>query len=188
MTLMRSCGGMWVYPRVCGGSPCCLRGTAAATGLSPRVRGKPTEQVYQYRTPRSIPACAGEALGMQPRNAPNAVYPRVCGGSIPLNAGGPDCCGLSPRVRGKHPGGATRAVRLGSIPACAGEACTWTNRHRGRRVYPRVCGGSRNSGLVVPAYEGLSPRVRGKLEALDDLPHEGRSIPACAGEAVHCRG
>ena len=71
------------------------------------------------------------------------VYPRVCGGALPLVILTGAMMGLSPRVRGSHPrdlidfclairvyprvcGGASELdagiIRLyGSIPACAGE-------------------------------------------------------------------
>ena len=50
-----------VYPRVCGGSignPAKINRTR---GLSPRVRGKRCRRISRSPTPRSIPACAGEA-------------------------------------------------------------------------------------------------------------------------------
>ena len=56
------------------------------------------------------------------------------------------CCGLglSPRVRGNlHPGDGVLAVQ-GSIPACAGEPVWGRNYWRTKRVYPRVCGGTRS--------------------------------------------
>ena len=52
----------------------------------------------------------------------------------------------------------------GSIPACAGEPSTRCSAGARRRVYPRVCGGSRDEG-------------RRGVRA-------GGSIPACAGEPV----
>ena len=49
-----------VYPRVCGGTRCCGRGTRARRGLSPRVRGNRLVDQPRPRCHRSIPACAGE--------------------------------------------------------------------------------------------------------------------------------
>ena len=40
-------GGVKVYPRVCGGTGNGLRKTAAAQGLSPRVRGNRTAIMYR---------------------------------------------------------------------------------------------------------------------------------------------
>ena len=69
-----------------------------------------------------------------------------------------------------------------SIPACAGEP---PSRHRvpvDRRVYPRVCGGTRPGGEFGSAVQGLSPRVRGNQGRRLDVEEQHRSIPACAGE------
>ena len=49
-----------VYPRVYGGNPISRASTSSITGLSPRVRGKPSGRVHPADTPRSIPACTGE--------------------------------------------------------------------------------------------------------------------------------
>ena len=50
------------------------------------------------------------------------------------------------------------------------------------RVYPRVCGGTRRMPLLPGHPQGLSPRVRGNQNAVQDDPQVGGSIPACAGE------
>ena len=50
------------------------------------------------------------------------------------------------------------------------------------RVYPRVCGGTTSKITPAAWATGLSPRVRGNLEA-DAVGYMGPgSIPACAGE------
>ena len=133
---------VWVYPRVCGGTP---RGSAPDTGcpgLSPRVRGNPGYNPGRQVNDRSIPACAGEpiAAGKQRRLA--QVYPRVCGGTSPVSVRSRQGGGLSPRVRG-NPGFAPGPpVSHRSIPACAGEPRRADCRAEGGAVYPRVCGGT----------------------------------------------
>ena len=92
--------------------------------------------------------------------------------------------GLSPRVRGKPPAGRTRTNQQRSIPACAGEAPTAAAATRPAAVYPRVCGGSRPIIVRTIVPIGLSPRVRGKRRHSRRVAAGGRSIPACAGEAV----
>ena len=126
----------------------------------------------------------------------------MCGGTCDTAKGGGNAAGLSPRVRGNLFRPATQAgpegsipacageptahfffpVQVRSIPACAGEPVVQCRRELGRRVYPRVCGGTRFLGLGLEYWPGLSPRVRGN-------PVSGRragvwqgSIPACAGE------
>ena len=88
--------------------------------------------------------------------------------------------GLSPRVRGNRRSWSdVRPLAdsfIGSIPACAGEpvqlVSTVQRNRRGpwtrtRRVYPRVCGGTRCHPTCIPA----------------SIPYDTlRSIPACAGE------
>ena len=70
-----------VYPRVCGGtspSPLYMR---RRRGLSPRVRGNPSEWPASVHASGSIPACAGEPAPTGGQNALPRVYPRVCGGT-----------------------------------------------------------------------------------------------------------
>ena len=45
-----------------------------------------------------------------------------------------------------------------------------------------MCGGTGLDDRPAPAWEGLSPRVRGNLDALAYALRDDRSIPACAGE------
>ena len=53
-----------VYPRVCGGTGPAGRVSGLGLGLSPRVRGNLTYPIPSPRENRSIPACAGEPLGL----------------------------------------------------------------------------------------------------------------------------
>ena len=199
-------------------------------GLSPRVRGNPAAEDATRRTPRSIPACAGEpsrmalrqharrvyprvcggtssptsliacSTGLSPRvrgnlpprrrtPTPTAVYPRVCGGTIRAPGGGLGRYGLSPRVRGNQIVGPFRIIRIGSIPACAGEPPSQSRECSLPQVYPRVCGGTVRGEIIATAAGGLSPRVRGNLIPTGDVPGVVGSIPACAGEplVVCCR-
>ena len=69
-----------------------------------------------------------------------------------------------------------------SIPACAGEPELPSTQNITRRVYPRVCGGTRHAALRVDGGRGLSPRVRGNRLVPCDMEDASGSIPACAGE------
>ena len=53
-----------VYPRVCGGTGGPIRRPNPAQGLSPRVRGNPAAAQRRPSSPGSIPACAGEPVGL----------------------------------------------------------------------------------------------------------------------------
>ena len=120
------------------------------------MRGSPGECREHARRRGSIPACAGEPRTGSSRRRSVRVYPRVCGGASGGRSGVHACAGLSPRVRGSH----SRAPRLGSIPACAGEPSA-SSLALLARVYPRVCGGAFSASSLTILIRGLSPRVRG---------------------------
>ena len=153
-------------------------------GLSPRVRGNLDPQPGDEVSQGSIPACAGEPTGMVPAPVQVRVYPRVCGGTDSCQRRYHDPGGLSPRVRGNRVRLQTPRIRLGSIPACAGEPTCRRQCHRRCRVYPRVCGGTRQEAKDVAMQDGLSPRVRGNPSHRPRQPGRQGSIPACAGEPV----
>ena len=151
-----------VYPRVCGGTPATPMATRPASGLSPRVRGNRQAGAGPDDSARSIPACAGEPLGLM------AV-------SLAL-------WGLSPRVRGNLTQALLDGVGRGSIPACAGEPEPPRGPGKRPKVYPRVCGGTPLRSTTAASQPGLSPRVRGNLARGQRGQCGLRSIPACAGE------
>ena len=134
--------GHRVYPRVCGGTRRRRTRTGQQRGLSPRVRGNQAVAALRYAHQGSIPACAGEPSRSSRSAVRMAVYPRVCGGTkvYPRVCGGTS--GLSPRVRGNPVGKSNTAIRVRSIPACAGEPPPVQAQNRYSEVYPRVCGGT----------------------------------------------
>ena len=75
-----------------------------------------------------------------------------------------------------------------SIPACAGEPSPSSLPPGARRVYPRVCGGTRPARGVRSPSSGLSPRVRGNPFPIIFAAARGGSIPACAGEPLDGSG
>ena len=167
---------------MCGGTVNGHLASFSVKGLSPRVRGNPTNRTAKAIWRRSIPACAGEPAIRTTTPLSSGVYPRVCGGTRgePLPPKG--AIGLSPRVRGNRPPLAVLHFVAGSIPACAGEPPPAGRAVVSHRVYPRVCGGTGIRNRRRPARHGLSPRVRGNLLTLLLLERRQRSIPACAGE------
>ena len=174
-----------VYPRVCGGT-CrwCIR-RSGPTGLSPRVRGNRGASDVATTRPRSIPACAGEPYLPPTVFKCPAVYPRVCGGTLPTSYGVQMPCGLSPRVRGNRGADTRRSQKARSIPACAGEPPMCVDSDHVQSVYPRVCGGTCKCGCRVQIMRGLSPRVRGNPGVMRAIDTIARSIPACAGEPLN---
>ena len=90
--------------------------------------------------------------------------------------------GLSPRVRGNPPCSVRSASTVGSIPARAGEPLRCIDTASWTTVYPRACGGTKNSPDRIDAAVGLSPRVRGnQFRTGVEIVRSG-SIPARAGE------
>ena len=177
-----------VYPRVCGGTPCCAPVRRRLLGLSPRMRGNPAGTPLGPPNAGSIPAYAGEPARPSPTIAGEWVYPRVCGGTVSGTRG--LCCrpGLSPRMRGNRYATRRRSRSRRSIPAYAGEPIVDLNEILLVRVYPRVCGGTEGLAPRRLAVWGLSPRMRGNLLA----EHQGElldgSIPAYAGEPNKLHG
>ena len=179
-----------VYPRVCGGTSSISTPWLVNSGLSPRVRGNLPRRPLPRPCHGSIPACAGEPLGMSKGCRTDPVYPRVCGGTFLVVHFRARVTGLSPRVRGNPWAGPTPACALGSIPACAGEPNMLVINSSQTWVYPRVCGGTSAEAPETALTWGLSPRVRGNhAEPVRDASLSG-SIPACAGEPPQyvCRG
>ena len=177
----RACPGR-VYPRVCGGTRDERRDGALGQGLSPRVRGNRYRPAPGRACRGSIPACAGEPTTRSSGCRSRRVYPRVCGGTHHDAVADRGQVGLSPRVRGNLVTTGVADHADGSIPACAGEPSSGRPGPRWRRVYPRVCGGTRIAAPSHTFENGLSPRVRGnRTDAVGDERPEG-SIPACAGE------
>ena len=174
--------GSGVYPRVCGGTITRRSSSLALCGLSPRVRGNRKRLLHHPSNRGSIPACAGEPKSATTAPPTTRVYPRVCGGTLRRERLRLRQGGLSPRVRGNRFISGVGEVLWGSIPACAGEPRWATTDARAKRVYPRVCGGTKPAMVNTDAVVGLSPRVRGnpKMELGSISPF--RSIPACAGE------
>ena len=131
-----------VYPRVCGGTSQSVDDVNVHGGLSPRVRGNRLPPAAAGDDVGSIPACAGEPAQSEMRWQSTAVYPRVCGGTLPTGLRDINQRGLSPRVRGNLPLLPIRKGIAGSIPACAGEPAYLSCLYHSCTVYPRVCGGT----------------------------------------------
>ena len=89
-----------VYPRVYGGTEQGDWQQFDADGLSPRVRGNPFAVAVATIGLRSIPACTGEPAYLLHQAHPVGVYPRVYGGTFPVQPRQDRARGLSPRVRG----------------------------------------------------------------------------------------
>ena len=135
----------------------------ASLGLSPRVRGNLDHIDLELALKRSIPACAGEPSINFGAISLTRVYPRVCGGTSCASFADSCANGLSPRVRGNHKERVFVPQMERSIPACAGEPQSGSEKAANEQVYPRVCGGTGSRVGAAWGCWGLSPRVRGNL-------------------------
>ena len=137
-----------VYPRVGGGtfsSPLAMR---CLHGLSPRGRGNRLAGRHQQARAGSIPAWAGEPGGVHcAADLPTMVYPRVGGGTWLSSWATIIWTGLSPRGRGNQRAAYMLTIRIGSIPAWAGEPLRGQWSHSTDTVYPRVGGGTPSSPI-----------------------------------------
>ena len=171
-----------VYPRACGGTVAILPLLFLQTGLSPRMRGNPGGLGTNALPDGSIPAHAGEPRRSAPSPETWGVYPRACGGTVITSTLHVRSTGLSPRMRGNLFLTSSAGQYFGSIPAHAGEPGTQESWHRPRWVYPRACGGTSTASESHSTSAGLSPRMRGNLQALSPPFRWPGSIPAHAGE------
>ena len=90
--------------------------------------------------------------------------------------------GSSPRVRGRVKAQPNIGRQARIIPAGAGKSCHSHRRERLRRDHPRGCGEERKAVAEHDREEGSSPRVRGRVPAVEPLRFLKGIIPAGAGK------
>ena len=89
--------------------------------------------------------------------------------------------GLSPRVRGHQKARGAQIRLIGTIPAGAGTPRCSSAPASPTWDYPRGCGDTVTTILIILARLGLSPRVRGHLERKAPPQVPKGTIPAGAG-------
>ena len=135
-------GNEAVHPRSCGGNLGIDRPRPNQKGPSPLVRGKLRQWNLQKARIRSIPARAGETTVAATPSPHFRVHPRSCGGNGYDGHKEDAGRGPSPLVRGKRLLRLWLLIRLGSIPARAGETQHAVPTGLGITVHPRSCGGN----------------------------------------------
>ena len=165
-----------------GGIGRVVHGQAQGECLSPRGRGNLVPTPLHLQPEVSIPAWAGEPWPGPQWQGGDSVYPRVGGGTTPVERTRLHYPCLSPRGRGNlQSRQATWWVVL-SIPAYAGEPPALLVRPPPRDVYPRLCGGTCKGAGWGWLSCCLSPPMRGNLRPAAGCITGILSIPAYAGE------
>ena len=173
-----------VYPRACGEHAHSQAEVVDQIGLSPRLRGTPRSPPAGADRTRFIPAPAGNTPAGPLPDPRLAVYPRACGEHLFDLIQKCERPGLSPRLRGTHPGRADTPASCRFIPAPAGNTKNYGFILTGDSVYPRACGEHAFTGRLRLLDLGLSPRLRGTPRRHHARCAEIRFIPAPAGNTA----
>ena len=170
------------HPRACGANYDCGFESHRRHGSSPRVRGKPRLIGMYGKIHRIIPARAGQTMIAGRHSTPSTDHPRACGANPLRSKKRLPVSGSSPRVRGKLVHGLARPERRRIIPARAGQTIAGAAHSLWQPDHPRACGANCSGSAVTIITDGSSPRVRGKLVAVDQADDRVRIIPARAGQ------
>ena len=176
------------HPRVCGEHCVLIGNTDMASGSSPRVRGTPGRRLSSCRQRGIIPACAGNTVCCLRLGGLGWDHPRVCGEHHRILLTIQHPVGSSPRVRGTLDRISSSSVKMGIIPACAGNTSTCRETSQETRDHPRVCGEHATMQSLFLAMTGSSPRVRGTLLRTVWYLQPHGIIPACAGNTCMTSG
>ncbi len=149
------------YPRSRGGTAVLRVGGSPDQGLSPLARGNRRLCSGARRPARPIPARAGEPFMGSPLVRLMWAYPRSRGGTGLARPYSRQVRGLSPLARGNPTGCALMCLRVGPIPARAGEPCRLVIHPSPGGAYPRSRGGTSATPAVPCNEPGLSPLARG---------------------------
>ena len=177
----------WDHPRMCGEHLVRALAERLQLGSSPHVRGTLSRTRSSASHTGIIPACAGNTRPRTCVSGRTWDHPRMCGEHAELAVHAVFGAGSSPHVRG------TRLLYLGSvgltgiIPACAGNTVACRARRRGGRDHPRMCGEHGVTLILLGAWAGSSPHVRGTLFVIYFVVFEAGIIPACAGNTHVCK-
>ena len=180
------------HPRACGANLFQDSHRRRGRGSSPRMRGKQTVGGSAYDAKRIIPAHAGQTnLDMLHSVNSTPDHPRACGANRPLAGQSATKIGSSPRMRGKRPDPRCICPRTRIIPAHAGQTPISGLRTTSTSDHPRACGANTAFAPSPGAYDGSSPRMRGKPTVYEQSTAHRRIIPAHAGQTsrqtAHCR-
>ena len=171
-----------VDPRSRGGASRPYRCASSHWARSPLARGSPSRIVVGMGITGSIPARAGEPRASASRGRGCGVDPRSRGGALAFSVALAVQTGRSPLARGSLDQHLARPLRLGSIPARAGEPAPCCVIHVPEGVDPRSRGGAGFYCTEARSASGRSPLARGSRAEIVGRQVARGSIPARAGE------
>ena len=148
------------------------------------MRGTPVGFRSRGLSAGIIPAYAGNTSTQSETPPAPRDHPRVCGEHIPRRIQHALHLGSSPRMRGTPFERCDVSVRLGIIPAYAGNTCRRCCGCRQSEDHPRVCGEHNSCCLVIVRLRGSSPRMRGTPTCRVSVLRNGGIIPAYAGNTI----
>ena len=151
-------------------------------GSSPRGRGKHEAWAFDAEAGRLIPARAGKTRCSSMGRMCRTAHPRAGGENLASPLTARLKFGSSPRGRGKLGPDRSLQTRVRLIPARAGKTGWPSARPGASPAHPRAGGENVRPAARGVAYDGSSPRGRGKpLGLLVQADHD-RLIPARAGK------
>ena len=128
------------HPRVCGEHVKRVHRHRHAIRIIPAYAGNTHSIDLDRRAQWIIPAYAGNTCGRRARTYPTRDHPRVCGEHNAKTNYQKAKEGSSPRMRGTQLFAEVGQLRLGIIPAYAGNTLPWRGPQPIARDHPRVCG------------------------------------------------
>ena len=175
---------MWDHPRACGEHRQTVKRAIDPAGSSPRLRGTRLPRGRHGQNRGIIPALAGNTYAHSRTDASCRDHPRACGEHLETYGYTDNNMGSSPRLRGTRTKVGRLDIRLGIIPALAGNTCSPVRSGRVRGDHPRACGEHRAVELEARDDGGSSPRLRGTLAHVVVQVVALGIIPALAGNTT----
>ncbi len=170
------------YPRSRGATGPDRRSVAGQGGLSPLARGN-LGMVGDSRPGRgTIPARAGQPPRVWPISPVSGDYPRSRGATSSAKNQMGTARGLSPLARGNLESIGGKCLRVGTIPARAGQPTSTRSHTTHSGDYPRSRGATLDWQSPVFLDYGLSPLARGNLHLRHCVHDPDGTIPARAGQ------
>ena len=162
---------------------------AGSRGSSPLSRGIRDGASHADHANGIIPALAGNTLCRRPRPPRSGDHPRSRGEYWVQSVGMSSCRGSSPLSRGildPHPAG---GLRVGIIPALAGNTRKFPGGSSRSGDHPRSRGEYAAVLKYLASAVGSSPLSRGIPRLFWNITQQVRIIPALAGNThTPCRG